>query len=75
MTDLMFSSPKKSLYYEFGSHEFQFLKAPSTCAIFISEFVSEEFQFLKAPSPCAILIGMGHLYLMVYCILWILVPQ
>ena len=36
MTDFVFSSPQKSLYSEFGSREFQFLKAPSPCAIFIS---------------------------------------
>ena len=35
MTDFVFSSPQKSLYSEFGSREFQFLKAPSPCAIFI----------------------------------------
>ena len=34
MTDLLFSSPQKSLYSEFGYREFQFLKAPSLCAIF-----------------------------------------
>ena len=54
MTDFVFSNPQKSLYSEFGSREFQFLKAPSLCAIFI---------------------GTGHLYLLVYCILCILVPQ
>ena len=35
MTDFVFSSPQKSLYSEFGSREFQFLKALSPCAIFI----------------------------------------
>ena len=54
LTDFVFSSPKKSLYSEFGSRKFEFLKVPSLCAIFI---------------------GKGHLYLMVYCILCILVPN
>ena len=54
MTDFGFSSPLKSLYSEFGSCEFQVLKAPSLFTIFI---------------------GKGHLYLEVYCILGILVPQ
>ena len=35
MTDFVFSSLQISLYSEFGSREFQFLKAPSQCAIFI----------------------------------------
>ena len=54
MTDFVFFSPQKSLYSEFGSRE---------------------FQFLKAPSPCAIFIGTGHLFLMVYCILPILMSH
>ena len=33
--DFVFSSPQKSLYSEFGSLEFQNLKASSLCAIFI----------------------------------------
>ena len=35
MTDFVFSSPQKRIYSEFGSHEFQILKAPSPCAFFI----------------------------------------
>jgi len=33
----MFSSPQKSLYSEFGSRKFQFLKAPSLCIIFLGK--------------------------------------
>ena len=32
----LFFIPQKSLYYEFGSREFQFFKAQSLCALFIS---------------------------------------
>ena len=34
MTDFVFSSPQKSLFSEFGSRKFKFLKAPSPCATF-----------------------------------------
>ena len=34
MTDFVFSSPLKSLYSEFASREFQFLKSQSPCATF-----------------------------------------
>ena len=35
LTDFVFFNPQKSLYSEFGSRKFQFLKASSPCAIFI----------------------------------------
>jgi hypothetical protein len=36
MTKFLFCIPQKSLYSEFGFREFQFLKAQSLCALFIS---------------------------------------
>ena len=36
MTDFVFSSPQKSLFSEFGSREFQFLKVPQARVPFLS---------------------------------------
>ena len=36
LTKFLFPIPQKTLYSEFGFCEFQFLKAPSLCAFFIS---------------------------------------
>ena len=54
MADFVFSSPQKSLYSEFGSRQFQFLKAPSPCAFFIStanfiEWYIAFYAFLGTP--------------------------
>ena len=60
MTDFVFSSPQKSLYFEFGSLEFQFLKAPSPCAIFIGtgHLSDSVFHFINFDAPKVHCIGL-----------------